>query len=157
MVNIKFYLFLSKKVRRMAYRQCTYTAQGKLECRRDKQSQASTIIETYVESAARGKNVDNKGINVSFTERPTSKTIWDKTSANIICTPLCAKFEQVWTQGFRSTGGSVCYCQDVPPPIAAPVVEDRQSQINKTEPQPQPQRQPRVFTNSEIMDTNYLQ
>lgn len=135
----------------MTYKHCIYTAQGRLECQHEQQSHnPATVIETFVETAARGKDVDNKGVSISFTERPTSKTIWDKTSAKIICTPLCAKFDQVWSNGFRSTGGSVCYCQDAPPPVAAPTIETRQEQINKI------RAEPRVFTNSEIMDLNYL-
>ena len=127
----------------MAYKHCTYTAQGRLECSHEKHSPKVSndipMIETFIQTAARGRSIDNVGVNVHFTERPTSKTIWDKKSANSICTPLCARFEQVWTQGFRSVGGSVCYCRDAPPPVApspvapSPLIDNLQAQKNTKE------------------------
>jgi hypothetical protein len=113
-----------------SYKQCFYNAQGFL-CKsgdapasytaKEKYSlvDSNIVIEPFVETTPRGKDVDNKTVDMSFTERATSHTIWDKTSAGIICGQLCSKFNQAWTQGFRSAGGSVCYCQDIPPPSSS--------------------------------------
>lgn len=117
-INQIFILFLPKEIR-MTYTNCIYTAQGKLECKQKNNSlyvneDGLQVIEGFIETKTKGKTVDNIGMSVSFTERPTSKMIWDKKSAEVICTPLCAKYQQEWTKGFRSIGGSVCYCQDIP-------------------------------------------
>jgi hypothetical protein len=112
-----------------------------------------------METTPRGKDVDNKIVSLAFTERPTSRTIWDKTSANTICVPLCSRFNQEWTQGFRSVGGSVCYCQDIPASSTSPnsanekistsrVDAKRTSEVTNVE--------PRVFSNAEIMQMNYV-
>ena len=137
------------------YMHCVYNAQGFLECQSTNTPQPAEkytdIVETFIETNPRGKDVDNKVLNLAFTERPTSQTIWDKKSAGIICNPLCAKYEQLWTQGFRSVGGSVCYCQDAPPPATVP------SNIKSTQKvESSSLNEPRVYTNAEMMLMNYL-
>jgi hypothetical protein len=143
-----------------SYKQCFYNAQGFLECKSgdahasDTTKENNIIIEPFVETAPRGKTIDNNTVNLKFTERSTSQTIWDKTSAGVICVPLCSKFNQAWTQGFRKAGGSVCYCQDIPPP--SPSSSSNENTPNKNRETQRPYQEPRIYSNTEMMQMNYL-
>lgn len=143
-----------------SYEQCAYNAQGFLECKQGNVPasyiEKNVVIEPFVESTPRGKDVDNKVVNLAFTERPTSRAIWDKTSANVICVPLCSKFDQAWTQGFRSVGGSVCYCQDIPAPSSAPNEKISTPQVETKRSPEITSVEPHVYTNAEMMQMNYI-
>ena len=111
------------------YKQCSYSAQGFLECKRGERIEkysvvdSKVVIEPFVETLPVAINVLSQTTNKIFTERATSQSIWDRTSAETICAPLCSRFNQTWTQGFRNVGGSVCYCQDTNLPTnAAPTI-----------------------------------
>ena len=141
------------KDQQRSYQQCSYNVQGFLECKSGYAPASYTakdIIEPFVETMPRGKDVDNKTVNLAFTERSTSQNIWDKKSANIICVPLCSKFNQEWTQGFRSAGGSVCYCQDIPPPTSSP----NENTPNKNNELKRPSEEPRIYSNAEMLQMN---
>ncbi len=92
-------------------RGCVYNAQGFLECSRNNKNRLTTTVETYVDAKVEGNFISFDEEDLVFTERPTSKSIWDKESATVICEPVCAKNNEVWTEGYRSVGGSVCYCK----------------------------------------------
>jgi hypothetical protein len=151
-----------------SYEHCNYNAQGFLECKRNDDNVSNTaeknhslmdkkiVIEPFVESTPRGKDVDNNIVRLAFTERPTSRTIWDKTSANIICVPLCSRFNQEWTQGFRSVGGSVCYCQDIPTPSTSAKEKTSTQSVNTKRSSEITDIEPRVYSNAEMMQMNYL-
>lgn len=94
---------------------CIYTAQGFLECKSSPYQQNASpqdSVETFIEAKTQGTDVNNNITYIHFTERPTSKRVWDQESANSICQTLCEKHGETWTGGFRSIGGSVCYCND---------------------------------------------
>lgn len=84
----------------MTYQNCMYNTQGYLICKTKKEDN----IETFIN--AKLTQIKNNG----FTEISTSTLIWDKNSAKEICEPICNANSQKWNGGYRSSGGSVCYC-----------------------------------------------
>lgn len=95
---------------------CMYNTQGFLVCAKNDTQKIKNYVEPFVGAMAQGRD------SSLFTERPTSQSIWDPKSASMICTPLCSNYEQEWNGGFRSVGGSVCYCID------RSVVQDNQDE-----------------------------
>jgi hypothetical protein len=81
-----------------------YNTQGTLVCAKNNTQKIKNYVEPFVAAMTQGRD------GSLFTEIATSQTIWDHKSASMICTPLCLKNEQEWNGGFRSVGGSVCYC-----------------------------------------------
>jgi hypothetical protein len=91
---------------------CLYTTQGRVVCTKEdsKEKKQKDLVEHFLETPVHGLEVVNKKNEITIVERPLSTKLWDKNDAKIRCTNLCKQFDEKWNNGYRSEGGSACYC-----------------------------------------------